>query len=153
MHFIIYSHFLLKCFTNQLLLWFLYLQVIINYSNSAKPAISCLFFLLVKQTQAGAAILESHKRRSTQMFSFLLINLLIKIQVHQFLSKITVPVSKQIPWENNYVILIVRRLLSGSTAIQLLTNTRKLMPSFANLNCSGIVSVAVRWTKMCILTN
>ena len=113
-------NFLLKPFTNHLLLWFLYLQVITKQSISAKPVISCLFFLLVKQTHASTVIWESHKRGSAQMFSDQSID---KDLSDQFLSRITVLVPKQMPWENNYIILIVCRLLSGSIAIELLTKS------------------------------
>ena len=55
-------NFLLKPFTNHLLLLFLYVQVIINQSISAQTVISCLFFLLVKH--ASVAILESRQRQT-----------------------------------------------------------------------------------------
>ena len=65
------------------------------------------------------AMLIDYKRHAAQTVFIPMFNGTAKVRVRRFWSRITVLVSKQTPWDNNYVILIVSKPLSRSISIQL----------------------------------
>ena len=76
-------------------------------------------------TNVFIPIFKGSSINSMQLIAYKTYYISLKIQMCWFLSRITVPVSKQTHWDNNDIIWIIWSPLSGSIAIQLLTTGGK----------------------------